>query len=204
MNTLNKVITHIQSIPKGRAFASSTLKHLATPTNTRKILERLTKQGELRRIARGIYARPKKTQFGEVLPSHEEIARVSAQAHGEVIAVHGAVAAQQLGLTTQVPMQPIYYTTGNSRTIKTNKQTIILIHISPSKLVNPGTIVCTVISALWYMGNKNVSIDTINKIEKQLTKQDFTLVLQHREFMPAWMAHQFHRHQQQGLNHNAD
>ena len=80
--------------------------------------------------------------LGKVLPGSEEIIKAISERTGEIIVMHGAEAVRRLNLSTQVPMQPIYYTTGISRRMRVGNIEITFKHISPSKLVNPGTITC--------------------------------------------------------------
>ena len=96
-----------------------------------------------------------------------------------------------LQLSTQVPMQPIFYTSGTSRKIKLGKQTITLKHISPRKQVKPGTITCLVITALWYLGKDHVNANIICAIKQRLNEKQFSEVTKHTHQMPIWMADTF-------------
>jgi hypothetical protein len=196
-STISQIREQIAKAPAGKPFVGSSLRHLAPTDNLRKILERLAKSGEIKRVARGVFIKPKQVAYlGEYLPSTREVVEVLAHASGEIISIHGAEAARQLRLTTQVPMQTVFYTTGNSRKIKIGKRVVTLKHISPKKLIMPGTIVGTVITALWYLGRKNVSSKTLEIIHQQLTQKDFNTVLQQIPYMPAWMASVFFHFQQ--------
>lgn len=196
MSAIKRIKEHIQSVPKGQLFTARALQHLASPANTRKALERLVQSGEIRRTARGIYVKPKKTRFGEALPSAKEVALASAKAHGEIIAIHGAEAARQLQLTTQVQTRPVYYTSGNTRKIHTGNLTILLQHVGPRKLALPNTMAGTVISALWYLGKKSVTQETLNQLALKITKNELHEILKNMELMPAWMANHFYTYQQ--------
>jgi hypothetical protein len=203
MSAIKEVKIYIQSLPKGKPFTVRALQHLASPANARKILERLVQCKELARTARGIYVKPKKTRFGEVLPSSKEIAETAAKANGETIAIHGAEAARRLQLTTQMQMRPIFYTSGNTRKIKSGNLTITLQHKSPRKLSLPNNITGTVISALWYLGKEQVTQETIKIINEKLTPEEFSATLQQAQLMPAWMANQFYCYQQnKGLSND--
>lgn len=146
------------------------------------------------RATRGIYVRPKEVQYlGKVLPGSEEIIKVISKQTGETITIHGAEAARILQLSTQAPMRPVFYTSGTSRKIKLGKQVISLKHISPRKQVKPGTITCTVISALWYFGKNNTNENVINTIKQRLNEKQFSEVLKHINQMPVWMANAFQK-----------
>lgn len=192
MNTTEAIRQYIKSIPRGRPFTTASLNGLASSVTIRQALCRFTQTGEITRVARGVFVREKKVPYlGSVLPETLAIAEVVAQSSGETIAVHGAEAARILHLSTQVPLKPIFYTTGNTRHIKMGNKEITLKHISARKLIKPGTTVGLVISALWYLGKDHVNTAVIEKIKKQIEPQDFSKLLNHISQMPAWMAHLF-------------
>lgn len=181
-------------MPKGRPFAVRALceKKSYSYENTRQVVSRLLKSGEILRASPGIYVRPKEVAYlGPTLPSAEKILELIAKRTNEVIAIHGAEAARMLQLTTQAPMHPIFHTTGTTRTIKLGNKKILLRHIAPSKLVMPGTTTGLVVSALWYLGKENVNSEVIKKIKKQLSAEQFEELLKQKYRMPAWMRKEF-------------
>jgi len=75
-------------------------------------------------LYRGIYVRPEKSRFlpgHGILPNSDKIVEAISKKTGEIISVHGAVALNRIGLSTQVPVRAIYHATGRSRDIKDNK-----------------------------------------------------------------------------------
>lgn len=196
MRTTKAVQKHIMQIPKGKPFTTASLRKFASSANARQVLSRLVKAGKITRAARGVFVRPKEAPYlGKVLPESQEIAQAVAQASGETIAVHGAEAARILQLSTQVPLKPTFYTTGNTRRIKSGNREIILKHVNSRKLVKPGTMIGLVISALWYLGKNNVTMTVIEKIKKLLAPEEFSELLKYTHQMPAWMADMFYRYQ---------
>lgn len=192
MKAVDKIKEHLKEIPEGETFTTGSLRHLASVDNVRQILNRLIKNGEIKRVARGVFVKVKHVPVGEVLPLVSEIVETIARATGETIAVHGAEAARQLQLTTQMPMRLILYTSGNTREVKIKNQSVLLKHVSPSKLVAPGTVAGTVISALSYLEREQVSLETLKKIQNQLSDEEFDSVLKEVNHMPAWMANIFY------------
>lgn len=189
MTAANLVYQHIESIPKGEPFLAAALRHYASPDNIRQILNRLVKKNVIMRIAHGVFVRPKESSYiGTVLPEPEQVAKAIALSSNEIIAIHGAEAARRLGLSTQTPVQPVFNTTGNTRRIKYGNTVITLKHISPKKIVAPGTTTGLVISALWYLGKENVSTATIQTIKARIGHDEFMKLFKAIEYMPAWMA----------------
>lgn len=198
MTATTHIKKYLAAIPEGQAFPSTALRHFATTENIRQILNRLVKAGELKRVARGVFTKPKHiTNLGEVLPPASEVAKILAQMTGETIAIHGAEAARQLQLSTQAPMRPVFYTSGNTRTLRLANRTIKLKHVNPSKLVAPGTVPGLVISALDYLGQENVTTKTIETIRKHIPEEEFKAAFDLIERMPAWLADIFYRYRQE-------
>ena len=81
-------------------------------------LSELTREGVLVKVAQGIYAKPRRSRFGTVMPSVDKIVQaIAIRDHAEVLP-SGMTALNALGLSTQVPMNYTYLTTGSERTIQ--------------------------------------------------------------------------------------
>lgn len=201
MKATTLIKDYLKLIPEGEPFTTGALRHLASADNLRQILNRLVKSGEIIRVSRGVYVKPKHVpSVGVTLPLVREIAEIIAKSTGEIVAIHGAEAARQLGLTTQVPMRLVLYTSGNTREVKVKNQSILLKHVSPSKLIAPNTIAGLVISALMYLGQQHVTPETLQKISSQLSPKDFETTLMQIEYMPAWLANIFYRYKKEYSN----
>ena len=90
------------------------------------ILSELTTEGILVKITQGIYAKPRKSRFGVVLPSVDKIVQAIATRDNAEVLPSGMTALNVLGLSTQVPMNYTYLTTGSERTIKLSNRNVIL------------------------------------------------------------------------------
>lgn len=178
----------INSIPRGKAFFAKDFLHLGTRAAVDQMLYRMAKNEEVIRIARGIYVRPKWNKYvnGPVLPEPYEVAEIIARGRGVEIGPTGAEAVHRLGLSTQMPTQPVYATTGRSGEIKVGKNTIKFRHVSPRKMQYAGTPVGTAIAALRYLGKRQVTPQVIASIEKSLSKEDFKTLRQAATALPGW------------------
>ncbi len=198
MATAKEISQHIDSLPTSKPFTASAFRHFGKTVNIRKILSRLVKSGEIVRLTHGVYCKPKHVPLvGKSLPSIKEIAQTIAATTGETLLIHGAEAARQLELSTQVPMRLVFYTSGNSRELTIANRTVTLKHVNPSQLICAGSIAGTIISALKYLGREHTNVDTIKHIAKRLTPQDFNEVLNNVSNMPAWIADLFYLFQQE-------
>jgi len=199
MNKLKQIENSIKKIPRGKIFLSDSLCKKYPIKNVSKVLAYLTRQEEIKRITLGLYVRPKKSRFlkGHLrMPIPEEIVKAVSKKTGEVISTYGAAAENYVGLTTQIQMRAIYYTTGRSRTIKISDiNSIRLVHINHKKLIMPGTIVCLVVTALWYRGKDLLTPLAIKKIQHRLDENEFSEVIRHLDKMPGWMRKVFIEYQ---------
>lgn len=197
MNIMNSVTEHINKIPVGKPFTIASLRRLGKAENIRKIVSRLVSNGAIERVSRGVFVRPEHLPgFGKTLPSAKEVMHAIAESTGETLTTHGAEAARRFQLSTQIPLQLVLYTTGRTRLVKVHNRVVRLEHISQRKLVKPGTAIGDAILALWYLGKKHVTTDTIKKIHQQLKPAAFNSFIENAEHMPAWMANNVYQYRQ--------
>jgi len=110
MSVTETISNRIKHMPKGKPFAGALFATLGTRASVDKALSRLVHRGALERVTRGVYMRPKQSQFTgkNVLPSPIAVMEVVAKARGETIQIHGAEAVRRLGLSTQVQVLPTF------------------------------------------------------------------------------------------------
>jgi hypothetical protein len=179
----------IAALPVGEPFVPAQFLGLASRASIDQTLTRLTKSGDALRVSRGVYVCPKQNQYvGVVMPEPAAIARAVARAQGAEIQVHGADAARRLELTTQVPMQLVYYTNGCSRRLQFGRMQIRLQHANQRRLTLAGRPAGVALCALRYLGRKNVSAKVIAHIRHKLPPAEFEALQAATAFMPAWLA----------------
>jgi Family of unknown function (DUF6088) len=189
MSVAKSIRQWIEALPLGEVFTPMQLLPLGTRWSVDQNLSRLARAGIIVRVARGLYVRPKVNRFvGAVLPEPAELVRVIAAAWQQKIQVHGAEAARQLGLSTQVPMQPIFETTGSPRTIKLGQLSIELRHAAPRKFAFVGTVAGLAISAMRYLGRRGTTREVIQTVRARLPIEELRLLESSPHAMPAWMA----------------
>src|SRR3974377_1777204 len=197
MTTVEAIRNRINEIGTGEPFTSTQFKSLGARAAVDQALSRFVKQGEITRIARGVFVRPKKSRYvGEVMPEASKVAHAIASTRGETIQVQGAEAARLLGLTTQMPLQAVFYTSGPTRTLKLGNLPLTLKHVAQRKLALAGRPSGLALSALWYLGKEQVTPGTIKTIRERLTPEAFTQFRAETPAMPAWMAETLHSYKQ--------
>lgn len=151
-------------------------------------LHRLEKERFIKRVAQGIYVRPKLSKYvGEIIPSAEEIANGIAKRDKIRIVPTGIYALHALGLSTQVPMKLVYLTDGAPREIRIGKRSIRLKKTTPKNLLTKGKISSLVIQALREIGKdklKESEEKTIIELLHNENKKDLEHDIQ---LSPEWI-----------------
>jgi len=194
ITTAKAVRKAIEAMPEGRTFPAKELLPLGPRAAVDQVLYRMAKDGEILRVTRGIYARPKWNKYvkAPVMPEPYEVAELVAQNKGAKIGPTGAEAAHRLGLTTQMPMQAVYATTGRTGTIKVGNNLIRLRHVAARNMEYAGTPVGMAIAALRYLGKKHVTADVIAALRRALTEEDFEILRKATTALPAWVMDKFY------------
>lgn len=148
---------------------------------------RLAKSGKLLRVGRGAYVAPVSSRFGTRPPTQEAVIKSIAAKKGEQVASTGAVAANALGLTTQVPVQEFFITSGRNRVLKLGKRVIRFKHAPRWQLALGNRPAGMAVRALAWIGREHAP-EALEKIRKKLTKEEWEVLVGARAFFPEWMA----------------
>ena len=195
MATATEIRNRIEGLPLGAPFTTRELSALGSRASVDQALSRLARSGYVTRVARGVYVRPKQNRFvGSVPPEPAEVARAIARSSRAEIQVHGAEAARRFGFSTQVPMRPIFYTSGTSRKLRVGNQPIELRHATPRRLALAGRPAGEALSALWYLGKGHVGPATIVSLRTRLAPEEFAVLRGATNVMPTWMADVMHKY----------
>ena len=186
---------HIAKLPVGQPFTPTSFLECGTRVSVDQTLSRLVKAGMIERVTRGVFARPESSRHaGKVMPEPLKVAQTIAGATGAILQVHGAEAARRLQLTTQVPTQAVFSTSGPSKRIRVGKMEIRLKHVCQRKLLHAGRPAGLALAALWYLGKSEVTAATIEKIRRKLSPAEFEVMKSATSSMPAWMSDALFRH----------
>lgn len=180
----DRILKRVRARGRGSVFTPSDFLDLGSRSNVDQTLSRLVARNHLRKLARGLYDYPRlSSRLGALSPTPDQIAK--ALASDASIQVPGSVAANQLGLTTQVTAKPIYLTDGPARKATVGRQTIVLKHVN--RLPAAGKPAGSVYQALHWLGPNGATSDVVNKLRRQLapaTKRDLARIAAK---VPAWM-----------------
>ncbi len=184
-----RIVSFIHGHGRGWVFTPSSLASLDDSGSIRMALTRLTRQGTIRRIARGLYDYPAlDPKLGILSPRADDIARALAGRDAVRIQPAGANAANILGLTEQVPVRIVYLTDGRSREVRVGRMQVVLKKTTPRQMATAGRISGTVIQALRWLGQRNVDDTTIARLRRRLSETERKQLLKDLRYAPTWVA----------------
>lgn len=151
-------------------------------------LAELTQEGLLVKLAQGIYAKPRRSRFGLVLPSVDKIVQAIATRDNAEVLPSGMTALNVLGLSTQVPMKYSYLTTGSERTIKLENQEIRLKRGVPKNFCYETKLIALLVQALKTLKQQNVGEEELQVIRSLISREpDRGTLAKDVDMMPVWM-----------------
>jgi hypothetical protein len=191
----DQIISRIKRRKPGWVFTPRDFLDVGSRAAVDQVLSRLVKQGIVRRLDRGIYDYPKQsTLLGTLSPNPDNIAR--AMAAGDDVFPSGAMAANMLGLSTQVPAKPFYLTNATTRIRRVAGQTIQLKRARVALLDNIPDHANLALQALSYLGKHNIDDQIIDRCARVLTHKDMMGLHQAMGRIPGWMADTIHKIEQ--------
>lgn len=178
----------ILSLKKGAIVFVSDFAEFGTAENVKKVLLRLEKKQLLVRLAHGIYLYPKiDKELGILYPSTESIAVAIAKRDKIRIIPTSIYALQQLGISTQIPMNVIYLTDGAPRKIKVGKRTITFKKTAPKNLAIKNKVLSNIVQGLKELGKENITDEIRQKINQALQKVPVKALKEEILNAPVWV-----------------
>ena len=172
----------------GWVFTPFDFLDLGSPHSVGMTLTRLVRARQLRRLARGLYDVPRThPRLGELLPTADDIAQALARRDGATVQPAGAMAANLLSLSEQVPARAVYLTDGPSRIVKVGSVTVQFTKRSPRQVRSTSPMSSLVFAALRSLGKANVTRARVGHLRTTLSPADRRRLLRDLPLAPAWM-----------------
>jgi hypothetical protein len=194
-NQSQQILRRIKAKGAGWAFSPHDFYDLGDPRAISMALSRLTRSGKIRRISHGLY---------DVLHKHPILGQVGAPLDSIIDAIGrkrnlrilpstaaAAAAANQLGLSTQVPARLVYHTDGAPSRVTLGNLQIDLRRNTGRMLALAGRSSGLVAQALRELGKDKVTADHIQRVRSQLPTAARKQLLQDIQLVPAWMRPHF-------------
>jgi hypothetical protein len=184
------ILDRIRSQGRGKVFIPKDFLDLGSRDAADQSLSRLVRSGDILRLGRGLYHYPQMNQrLGIPLgPDLDEIADALARQTGSRVVPSGAVAANRLGLSTQVPAKPVYLSDGRTRLVKIGNTTIQIRHAAPKELPVGHRASAMVFQALRHLGQAAVDDTVIGQIRRVLSPDQRRGLRQDARYTTDWIA----------------
>ncbi|MFN0106349.1 MAG: DUF6088 family protein [Bryobacteraceae bacterium] len=164
----NTIQRRISGKGQGWVFSERDFVDVAGRSTVASALHRLEKKGKIRPIIRGLYEYPKYSEVlgRELSADIDQVAKALERKFGWRIQPGGAMAANLLALSTQVPARAVYLSDGPGRSYKVGNRTLVFEHTALKdarfKLRESGLAV----HALKFLGQKRITPSVIEKLRR--------------------------------------
>lgn len=170
------------------AFGPHDFSDIADPRTIAVTLGRMVKTGLIRRIAHGLYDKPHfHPILGQVGAGPDALVQAIARKRKIRILPSTALAANQLGLSTQVPAQLVYHTDGAASTFHSGALTIQFKRNSGKLLSLANSPTGWVVQGLRALGKNGIRPDHIRILRRNLDRTAKNRLLRDQSAAPAWM-----------------
>ncbi len=186
---ISSITQRIENAPYGSVFVVSDFTDLAEYGTAKKTLSRLEKKGMLRRVVRGVYDRPR---FSTLLqeyaaPNPDAIAHAIARNYNWAISATGNTALNQFGLSTQVPANWSYISSGPYKKYEIGNILLEFDHRSDSQMRGMSANTLLLIQALKALGPENVNEETIGLLRKRFSPKERAIILEESRRTINWI-----------------
>ena len=188
-SNISLITKRIDEAPFGSAFVTSDFTDLAEYETAKKTLARLEKKGALRRVLRGVYDKPK---FSFILqeysvPIPDQIAHAIARNYNWIVSASGNTALNLLGLSTQVPADWSYISSGPYKKYTFGNITLTFSHRSDSQIIGMSEKTLLLIQALKAIGQANISDTDIKQLKKRVPPEEYQAILSESRHTISWI-----------------
>ncbi len=181
------ILRRTSELPEGAPVSAKMLLGFGSRSAIDQSLSRLARSGKLLRAGRGMYVSPVKSRFGTHAPSVKRLVEELSTQRGEIVAPSGATSANALGLTTQVPTQTIYWTSGRKRKLNLGNLVIQLEHVPSWQLAFAKEPAGEIVRALAWAGPERVQ-SVLSEIDGKVPRSELQKVIQQVSRFPGWVA----------------
>ncbi len=171
---MQKLRERILLAEEGTVFVSSDFADIADNTSIRQGLKRLCQNGDIRRVIRGVYEKPKYSALLEecVATDPNQIAIALARNYRWSISPCGNTALNLLGISTQVPSLWSYVSDGPYKTYELDSTLLEFKHRANREITGNSYMTNLVIHALKTIGKSNVTPKIIEILSEKLSIEE--------------------------------
>lgn len=186
---IDKMERRIISYPKGSAFVVSDFTDLMSYETAKKAIVKLAKSKKIRHVIRGVYDNPSYSYLLQefTAPKPNEIAKALARNYNWNITVSGDAALNMLGLSTQVPANWCYISSGPYKKYEMGKVSIEFKHRADKSISGMSEKTAMLIQAIKTIGKGKMSPSTIQTISQRLSSEEKKTILAESRKTTVWI-----------------
>lgn len=187
-NYTAEIKNRILSLGPGSVVTPSDFKDIANGEVAKKVLLRLEKSQEIRRLMRGVYEYPRHSKLlkESVAPDPNKVAKALARNYGWSIIPSGNTALNMLGLSTQVPATWTYVSDGPYKKYAFENITLVFKHITNKEISNLDPTSALVIQAFKALGNRDTD-QAVEILRKNLSAEQKNKMLAESQYATGWI-----------------
>ena len=183
-----QIARRVQRRARGSVFTPATFTALGSRAAIDKALQRLVAKGELRRLARGLYDKPRHDALlGTLWPSVDAVVQAVVGKDKLRVQPAGVYAANLLGLSEQVSAQVVLLTDGASRSVRAGPMHITLKRTSPRNMAAADRLSGGGIQAFKSLGPEHITPQPLEHLRKTLPAAERARLLADLDLAPGWM-----------------
>jgi hypothetical protein len=183
-----QIARRVQRAPRGSVFTPDSFTAVGSRAAIDKALQRLVARGELRRLSRGLYDKPRQDELlGTLWPSVDAVVKAIAGKNRLRTQPAGVYAANMLGLSEQVPAKVLLLTDGVSRTVQAGPMRITLKRTTPRQMAAAGRLSGLLIQAFKSLGAAHLTSDHVSRLRRSIPAAERAKVAADIALAPAWM-----------------
>jgi len=188
-NYTSELQRRIYRLGHDTVFIANDFIEVAEYETVRKALNRMTDDGKIVKILRGVYYRP---HFSELLqeyeaPSPHQVSLAIARKFNWNIAPSGTTALNLLGLSTQVPAKWSYVSDGTYNSFEFGNIIIEFKHRNNREITGMSYNTALIIQGIKALGKGNVSDESIKRIRSLLTETERQELLAEAKPTTVWV-----------------
>ena len=184
-----KISDKMNGFDSNKVFFANDFLDIASYETARKILNRMVKEGKIKRVIDGFYYNPR---YSELIGEYEavsihELALAIARKYNWNIAPCSSTALNLIGLSTQVPTHYKYISSGRYKKYTIGDTVLEFKKVNPGEIANMSLKTATVIQAIKSLGKENINREVIRKIREYLTEEEISDLMDEAKSVPSWI-----------------
>lgn len=177
----------VDQCDRGKILFPMDFRGLGSASAIKMSLSRIAANGDLIRLAQGIYMKPRRSKKTVDLAFLESIAQAIAKKDCVRLKPAGNWAAYKLGLTSETPSDLTYVTDGEPRNIQIEGRRIIFRSTTPKKLQMKGAISRLLIQRMEELGKDGIDAHMMDKMIGLLNKENQIKLMHDMTLASAWV-----------------